>query len=214
VVVEMAGGQVDVHSHRGGRRQPTAQIRQDLPDHREVELDDEVAVLGRRHELAGVVDRPGGMCPAGQRLEGDGFPGGQVDDRLVPRDDLAVPGRPGQLGGRELSFQSQFHEPSYQVELVLDDSAELHQPSLLPNVQHPPVWVDHTDRSHDQRLPTLQRHPEVGADLTTDHSRIATEPRISSGVLDPQRTAAADHRITKSLRAGDGVVRSCRHRKG
>ena len=71
-------------------RPPARQLGERVAQHTLTELAHEAGVLGERQELARQQQATIGMQPAGQHLEADHLPTGQVDDRLEVRHDLAA----------------------------------------------------------------------------------------------------------------------------
>jgi hypothetical protein len=176
---------------------------QGLPDHREVEFDDQIAVLCQLDELPRVVHMPRRMLPAGQSLVGDGRAGVQVDHWLVPRNDFPGSDRPRQFGGRDVALPALFLQPADQVELVLDNPGELREPSLQIVVNPAVAGVDHANGPDDERFPARQRNAEIGADFAGGDGRKLGEHRVAAGVLHAERPTRADHRIAERLRSRD-----------
>lgn len=88
--LELAGGEVDRDRELGPAAAPFGRLRAGGPQHPFADLHDVPRALGDGDELVGRDRAELGTGPAGERLEADGGPVGEVDERLVDDADLVT----------------------------------------------------------------------------------------------------------------------------
>jgi hypothetical protein len=106
-VVQLARRQVHRQRRRvvAVRAPPAGRLGARGVEHPAADLDDEAALLGARDELVGP-DHPAlGMLPAHERLDRDGAPVAQVDDRLEVDDELVAGDRALQVARQLAALQ-------------------------------------------------------------------------------------------------------------
>ena len=120
---------------------------------------DQSGLLGERQELLGTEQPALWVEPASERLEPDDVAGGQLDDRLVVRNDLAAVDAAAQLGGGAQRKGGRFLQPGG---VRLDAVAATR---LRP--VHRPVGVAQ-QVGRDRRLGGIDREPDAGGDEELD----------------------------------------------